>query len=130
MQKINLSTLIVQKEKLGRKSDHLTHLGIKYYRSRDLILEKVSCCVELVFVRKKKCNLILSSIKQDAFLSTEFSNWKKALEKLKKHESANCHLEAASTSVIWETLEDVGEMFSDTLSEEKFENGLRTVRNF
>ena len=53
-QKINLSTLIIQKEKLGRKSDHLTHLGINYYRSRDLILENVSCCVELVFVRKKR----------------------------------------------------------------------------
>ena len=50
------------------------------------------------------------------------SNWKKALEKFRKHESSHCHLEASTMSVIWETHEDIGEMFSDTLSQEKFEN--------
>ena len=82
----------------------------------------MSCFVQHVFVRRKKNNITLSSIKQDAFLSTGFSNWKKALEKFRKHENSNCHLESVSMSVIGEALEDVGEILSDNLSQEKLEN--------
>ena len=82
--------------------------------------DKVLCatCVS----QEKKCNLALSSKKEDAFLSTGCSNWKKALEKIRKHEGSHCQLQASTMSVIRETHEDIGEMFSETLSQEKFEN--------
>ena len=72
--------------------------------------------------QEKDGNLALSSKKENAFLSTGCLNWKKALEKFKKHKSPICHLEASTMSVIRETHEDIGEMFSDTFSSRKFEN--------
>ena len=45
-------------------------------------------------------SLALSSKKDDAFLSTGCSNWKKALEKFRKHVSSHCDLEASTMSVI------------------------------
>ena len=47
--------------------------------------------------------------------------WKKALEIFRKHERSHCHIEASTMSVNRETHEDIGEIFSDTLSQEKFE---------
>ena len=89
---------------------------LHYEVGKDVVL--CATCVS----QEKKGNLTLSSKKEDAFLSTGFSNWKKALEKFRKHENSNCHLEAASMSVIRETHENLGEMLSDTLTQEKFEN--------
>ena len=65
---------------------------------------------------KKQLNTIISK-KEDAFLSTGCSNWKKAPEEFRKHESSYCHPEASTMSVIRKTHEDIGEVFSDTLSQ-------------
>ena len=77
-------------------------------------------CVKCIS-QVKKDDLALSSKKEDAFLSTSCSNWKKALEIFRKHERSHCHIEASTMSVNRETHEDIGEIFSDTLSQEKFE---------
>lgn len=44
------------------------------------------------------------------------------MEKFREHESSYFRLEASTMSVIRETHENIGEMFSDTFSQEKFEN--------
>ena len=85
-------------------------------------LEKDEMLCATCVSQEKKINLALSSKKEDAFLSTGCSNWKKALEKFRKHERLHCHLEASTMSVIRKTHEYIGEMFSDILSQEKFEN--------
>ena len=76
-----------------------------------MVLKKISCCVQHVS-QKKKGNSAQLSKKEDAFLSTSCSNWKKALETFWKH----CHLEASAMSVIREIHENIGEMFDDTLN--------------
>ena len=73
--------------------------------------------------QEKKGNSALLSKKEDAFLSTSCSNWKKALETFRKY----CHLEASTMSVIREIHENIGEMFNDTLNQIK---KLRTVKVF
>ena len=44
------------------------------------------------------------------------------LGKCRKQESSYCHLEASTMSVMRETHKKIGEMFSDTLRQEIFEN--------
>lgn len=44
------------------------------------------------------------------------------MEKFREHESSYFRLEALTMSVIGETHENIGEMFSDTFSQEKYEN--------
>ena len=120
LSKISQLTLIFQKGSLVRKNVHSAQVGTNHFHGCIMILKKM-CCVAHVS-QEKKGNLALSSEKEDAFLSTGCSNWKKALEKFRKHESSHCHLEASTMSVIRETHEDIGEIFSDTLSLEKFKN--------
>ena len=91
-------------------------LWLHYDLGKDVVL-----CATYIS-QEKKGSLALSSKKEDTFLSTGCSNWKKALEKFRKHESSHCDLEASTMSVIRETHEDIGEMFRDTLTQEKFEN--------
>lgn len=40
--------------------------------------------------------LLFSTKKEDTFIATGFSNWKKALEKFSAHEKSQCHREAAT----------------------------------
>ena len=80
------------------------------------------CCVRFVFRTEKKANLTLLTEKENAFISTSFLNWKKALEKFRKHEQSSCHRESVSISSIRETNENFVDMLSNTLSQEKFDN--------
>ena len=109
------------KRKFGQKERSFSPSWYESFPWLHYDLEKDVLCGTCVS-QEKKGNLALSSEKEDAFLSTGCSNWKKALEKFRKHESSHCHLEASAMSVIRETHEDIGEMFSDTLSQEKFKN--------
>ena len=68
-----------------------THVGM--YPFHDDLEKDVVLCATCVS-QERKSNLALSSKKEDAFLSTGYSNWKKALQKFRTHESSNCHLEA------------------------------------
>ena len=74
------------------------------YPFHDDLEKDVVLCATCVS-QERKSNLALSSKKEDAFLSTGYSNWKKALQKFRTHESSNCHLEALTMSVIRETHE-------------------------
>ena len=67
----------------------------------------------------KKGNLTLSTKKGDVFISTGFSNWKKAFEKFKKHQQSSCGRESVSMSSIRETNENFVVMLSNMLSQEK-----------
>ena len=86
----------------------------------DVKTDVVLC--EVCVSQGKKGNLTLSTKKEDAFISTGFSNWKKALEKFRKHQQSSCHWESVSMSSIRETNENLVDMLSNTLSQEKFDN--------
>ena len=65
---------------------------------------------------KRQLNTIMKKVRCFSFY---WMLWKKALEKFRKHENSNCHLEAASMSVILDVREDIEDMLSDTLSQEE-----------
>ena len=68
----------------------------------------MSCCMQHVFLRKKKqLNTIIKKHRVPFFL---LDAKKKALGKFRKYKNSNCHLDAASMSVVRETHVDVGEM--------------------
>ena len=57
---------------------------------------------------------------EQTFISTGFSDWKKATEKFKKHESSQCHKESLEQIIVLpSTSKDIGEMFSSQHAAEK-----------
>ena len=70
---------------------------LHYDVKNDVVLCEV--CVS----QRKKGNLTLSTKKEGAFISTGFSNWKKASEKFRKHQQSSYHRESVSMSSIRET---------------------------
>ena len=86
----------------------------------DVKTDVVLC--EVCVSQRKKGNLTLSTKKEDAFISTGFSNWKKTLEKFRKHQESSCHRKTVSMSSIRETNEKLLDMLSNTLSQKKFGN--------
>ena len=70
----------------------------------------------------KQGNIKLSTKLEMAFIETGFTNWKKAIEKLKDHEDSSCHREAIDVSEIAERNANLPEMFDSKLTYEKFDN--------
>ena len=96
--------------------------------AQELEKDVVLCLTCVSQERKRQLNTI---IKKPGSLSFYWIfRLQEALEKFRKHENSDSHLEAASMSVIGETHEDVPEMLCDTLSQEKFENRLIHLRIF
>ena len=76
LSKLSQLTLIFQKGSLVRKNFHSTHVGMNIFHGCIMILKKMSCCVEHVFLKRKKQ---LSSIIQKG--SCFSFNWLFELEK-------------------------------------------------
>ena len=70
-----------------------------------------------------KRGLPVSGNKDDVFSKTGFDNWKKALERFKKHQNTTSHRDAVDLVVkIPSTTKDVGEMLSTSLASQKAES--------
>ena len=56
LSKISQLTLIFQKESLVRMNVHSTYVGLNPFHGCILILKKMSCCVQHVFLKRKKAS--------------------------------------------------------------------------
>ena len=81
LSKTSQLTLIFKKRSFVKKNVHSTYVCMNPFHQYYEIEKNVVLCATCAS-QQKKGNLALSSKKEDAFLSTGCSNWKKALEKL------------------------------------------------
>ncbi len=79
--------------------------------------DKVYCFHCLVSNRR---HYPISLNQEDAFIKTGFSDWKRALEKFKKHQLSHSHRQAVD--FIMNTTKNVGEMVQKGYAEQKAEN--------
>lgn len=71
----------------------------------------------------EKRHLPISTNKDQAFTTTGFSNWKKAIERFNKHESSLSHHQSVDfVEKIPRTTQNVGEMLSSTYAQQKADN--------
>ena len=64
-----------------------------------------------------KGNLTTARNKEQAFLSTGFSNWKKALSRFKEHQTSECHKLAVDFEVLQKTCGDVVDITNKSAKE-------------
>ena len=78
-------------------SEEKVWIGVGEIADDDVVLCDV--CVS----QGKKENLTLSTEKEDTFISTSFSNWKRASKKFRKYQQSSCHRVSVSMPSIRET---------------------------
>ena len=53
----------------------------------------------MFYLQKTFENLEMEKNKEEAFLSTGFRNWKKALDSFKQHQKSKCHIAALTFEI-------------------------------
>ena len=86
--------------------DHLILPGSNYILG--------SVCV----YREKNKNIVVSSKRENAFITDGFSNWKIASERFKKHEDSQCHRDSVLISDIRNTNEILQMSFAQRMIHE------------
>ena len=87
----------------------------------DEISDSVFCyiCVN----QNNKCNLTSARNKEQTFISTGYSNWKKALSRFKEHQTSECHKVAVDFEIVLpKTCGDVIDMTNTIAKETRAQN--------
>ena len=75
------------------------------------------------FICKKHLkNLEMEKNKEEAFLSTGFRNWKKALDSFKEHQKSKCHIAALTFEITIPQCSNIQEMISEKIKSNMQEN--------